>query len=114
MSGKGSLSMLTGVGMEKSEHSLQSMKCQTHGDLYTSFLGFCLLRRAPFMLEDLPGIRTTFPNPEKGSSLPLQNKVTGCNNQKDQHDSNNDTGGVMTKGLVRWKGIMKEKVLTRL
>lgn len=78
--------MLTGVGMEKSEHLLQSMKCQAHGDLYKSFLGFCLLWRVPFMLEDLSGMRGTFQTLRKGSSLPFQNKVTGCNNQKDQYD----------------------------
>ena len=32
------------------------------------------------MLEDLPGKGVTFPNPEEGSSLPFQNKVTEVEN----------------------------------
>lgn len=69
--------MLTGVGMEKSEYLLLSMKCQTHGDLYKALLSVSvLLQKAPLMLEDLQGMGAALPNLE-GSSLPFQKKVSG-------------------------------------
>lgn len=44
------------------------------------FSGTDSLQKAPFTLEDLPGKGAVFPNPEEGSSLPFQNKVTETGN----------------------------------